>query len=148
MKGLDLCGEIEKPADCLIADIVAVAQDVSKRIGAYVRVDMFVAQNNEIVVQEYTTNHMAGLRHCSARMENGCVNSCFLGEMWKAAGGNATYGGPSTGVPADIEDANAMNDTALCDYAVSIQQEPQYVSTCERGEPSSSSSASILHSVF
>jgi hypothetical protein len=120
MKGLDLCGEIEKPADCLIADIVAVAQDVSKRIGAYVRVDMFVAQNNEIIVQEYTTNHMAGLRHCSARMENGCVNSCFLGEMWQAAGGNAKYGGPSTGVPSDIATANTLGDTALCDYAISI----------------------------
>ena len=130
VKGLDICGALERPDECLIADITAVAKKVSKLIGAYVRIDMFVSKDNEIVVQEYTTNHMGGLRHCSARIENGCINSCFLGEMWKAAGGDTTYGGPPTGIPDAIVKANGLNDDALCEYAIASKQEPEYVPSC------------------
>eukprot|EP00545_Synedropsis_sp_CCMP1620_P013124 CAMPEP_0119003398 /NCGR_PEP_ID=MMETSP1176-20130426/535_1 /TAXON_ID=265551 /ORGANISM="Synedropsis recta cf, Strain CCMP1620" /LENGTH=1216 /DNA_ID=CAMNT_0006954997 /DNA_START=44 /DNA_END=3694 /DNA_ORIENTATION=+ len=148
MKGLDLCGPINKPDDCLINDIVAVAKDVSKTIGAYVRIDMFVSKENEVVVQEYSTNHMGGSRHCSARVNEvtGCVDSCFLGEMWQSTvgGTNALFGGPPTDVPAEIRFASELNETGLCEYAMNSNQIPKYVTTCS---PSSSPSQSPSETV-
>jgi hypothetical protein len=61
------------------------------------RVNMFVA-GNKIWVQEYSTNHMNGLRHCAAKTDDeGCTDSCFLGRMWNDAG--AESGGIPTPVP-------------------------------------------------
>lgn len=93
IKGLDLCGPLpDKP--CL-DDLIAVAEIVGNAIGAYVRVDMFLDVEGNPVVQEYTSNHMGGTRHCSAKLsgDGTCVNACFLGELWNATG-YPEYGGP------------------------------------------------------
>jgi hypothetical protein len=142
MKGLDLCESVDKPDDCIIADIKKVAEEISEKIGAYVRIDMFISKDVEIVVQEYTTNHMGGLRHCSARKENGCIDSCFLGKMWKDAGGNSTYGGPSTGIPQVITDALLLEDDGQCAMAIATVQMPKYSSSCSSA-PSSSPSSTL-----
>jgi hypothetical protein len=72
-----------------------IALKLGARIGVYMRVDMFVA-GGKVYVEEYTTNHMNGLRHCAAKYDTatGCIDSCFLGRMYDEAGGE--YGGPST----------------------------------------------------
>mmetsp|Transcript_18660 Transcript_18660/g.28348 ORF Transcript_18660/g.28348 Transcript_18660/m.28348 type:complete len:822 (+) Transcript_18660:94-2559(+) len=118
MKGLDICGPIEKPDDCIIQDIIDVAKKIGRLVGAYVRVDLFISSNGEVIVQEYSTNHMNGLRHCSAKVDGGCINSCFLGQMWKAAGGHATYGGPATSIPEVITLVNDMSEEDMCQYAM------------------------------
>lgn len=92
---------------------------------------MFVADNDQIVVQEYTTNHMGGRRHCSARLEaDGCINSCFLGEMWNKAG--VSYGGSiaGPGVPPIISDANKATKEELCKMVLNVEQTPEYESLC------------------
>lgn len=47
-----------------------------------------------------TSQHMNGLRHCSAKIdENGCIDPCYQGTMWKEAGGYATFGGSGAPTP-------------------------------------------------
>ena len=48
---LNLCDKVEAVPDCVMNDMVALAQQISQRIGVYVRVDMFLDQNNQIFVQ-------------------------------------------------------------------------------------------------
>jgi hypothetical protein len=44
---------------------------------------------------------MNGLRHCAAKLtDDGCIDSCYLGRMWDAAGG--PYGGAPTSVPTQL----------------------------------------------
>ncbi|KAI2502637.1 extracellular matrix structural constituent [Fragilaria crotonensis] len=90
-KDLYMCDQIPKISDCLLNEMVGIALDLGKRIGVYIRVDMFVV-GNSVYVQEYSANRMNGLRHCAAKTdENGCIDSCFMGRMWNDAG--APFGG-------------------------------------------------------
>jgi hypothetical protein len=103
LKGFDFCGPVPKPADCVWNALLEYAKTLSMAIGVYMRIDAFVTEDGRIYVQEYTRNHAGGLRHCAARTkEDGCVDSCFLGEMWDSAdaGGQGMYGGPLTVAPA------------------------------------------------
>lgn len=131
MKGMDQCEEIKE--EC-IDDIVAVAEKLGQLIGAYIRVDMFTSNNGEVVVQEYTTNHMNGARHCSAKVENGCVNSCFLGQAWLnstfpiGTSDDVHYGGPPPSENTltsflDILKVAGGTREEMCDYV--IGQTPQ-----------------------
>jgi len=86
-------------------------------------------------VQEYSTNHMNGLRHCSARIEDGCINSCFLGQMWKAAGGHETYGGPTTSIPEVIMLVNNMTEEEMCQYAMDTVIDYTTSSSCHPSPP-------------
>ena len=131
IKGLNLCSEVPRPEDCVLADLITVAKEASKKIGVAVRVDMFVSITQEIVVQEYTMNHMNGLRHCSSKTDdNGCIDPCFLGAMWEEASrfGNPLFGGPLTPVPAGIAEWKADLDKCLLAMETSVN--PQYKATC------------------
>lgn len=109
MKGHDLCGPLPlvKPT-CLLSEMVAAAEVISKLIGVYVRIDMFVSGDNKLYIQEYTFNHNYGLRHCSSKLDpaTGCIDSCFMGRLWKDLAMNSTsqdafsLGGPATPVPS------------------------------------------------
>jgi hypothetical protein len=79
------------------------AKQLSRAIGVYIRVDMFVTDDRRIYVQEYTRFHSGGLRHCAAKDRDGCVNSCFLGQTWQGAGGSVLLGGPTLQVPSYLE---------------------------------------------
>jgi hypothetical protein len=83
------------------------------------RVDLFVA-NGKVFVQEYTTNHMNGLRHCAAKFnpDTGCIDSCFLGRAWKAAG--LPYGGVTTAVPSALNGFYALTPKQQCDLLVGV----------------------------
>eukprot|EP00545_Synedropsis_sp_CCMP1620_P004640 CAMPEP_0119006542 /NCGR_PEP_ID=MMETSP1176-20130426/2347_1 /TAXON_ID=265551 /ORGANISM="Synedropsis recta cf, Strain CCMP1620" /LENGTH=872 /DNA_ID=CAMNT_0006958459 /DNA_START=29 /DNA_END=2647 /DNA_ORIENTATION=- len=100
LKGFDLCGPVQKPSDCAWNKMVDIAQTLSSEIGVYMRIDMFLTDDDQIYVQEYTRNHNGGLRHCAAKQKaDGCIDSCVLGSMWKNAGGENMFGGPLTVAP-------------------------------------------------
>jgi hypothetical protein len=107
-------------------DMLAIAQNVSKDIGVYVRVDMFVQQNRTVYLNEISTNHLNGLKHCSARVDNQstCVDSCFQGNMWSetSADGNFTLGGSLMPPPhADFARfLTLQDDEARCELVSSI----------------------------
>ena len=60
----------------------AIATSFSSRIGVYMRLDVFVDGEDTIYVQEHTSSQNGGLRHRTAKEENGCLNSCFLRQLW------------------------------------------------------------------
>lgn len=129
MKGYNLCDRVAVPKACVLQDILSIAKTLSKAIGVYARIDLFVTNAGEVVVQEYTLNHANGTRHCSAKLEGECINSCFLGDMWINAGGNPAFGGPATPPPANyLAYANAVNNK--CAAVANINPIVQYTSNC------------------
>lgn len=104
----------------------AIAIKLSKLIGVYVRmIDIFATDNNEIYVQQYTTfNHLGGSRHCASKIDDsGCVDLCFLGKLWQAAGGDTGMGGPQIS-PFPIPFQNnygSLADTKQCSIALGQQ---------------------------
>ncbi len=82
---------------------------------------MFVTERNEIYVQEYTFNHLGGTKHCAAKKDDvtGCIDSCFLGNLWSENGGDPEMGGPKTARPS-VFDAGygSLTDEAQCSAAM------------------------------
>jgi hypothetical protein len=135
MKGMDICSDLDKVDDCLMNDMLALAKKASEAIGVYIRVDMFLGRDGKIYVQEYSTNHMNGLRHCAAVKDaNGCVDPCFQGAMWKniGTGGNPIFGGPKTPIPSALEQWMLLEDeSAKCgDIVKDTPITPASPSTC------------------
>jgi hypothetical protein len=120
MKGMDLCSALPVIGECVMNDMIALATKASEAIGVYVRVDMFVGPNNEIYVQEFSTNHMSGFRHCSAiKDENNCIDPCFQGRMWKNTG-SSTFGGTETDILPELHSwLNLTSDDACTDIELS-----------------------------
>lgn len=147
MKGFDLCGPLTKPPDCLLNDLIALAKKASAAVGVYARIDLFASGvTNQVYVQEYTMNHMNGIRHCMAQSTASCIDPCYLGVMWQNAGGNATFGGGGVTIPASLLDqmtgvstrcAAAAAGTNLKTSAADIP-----ISTCKHA------SASVLPSSY
>mmetsp|Transcript_6440 Transcript_6440/g.10674 ORF Transcript_6440/g.10674 Transcript_6440/m.10674 type:complete len:1370 (-) Transcript_6440:167-4276(-) len=122
-KDLYICDELPPIEECLMDEMVKAALKLGNAIGVYMRVDMFVV-DGKFYVQEYAANHMNGLRHCAAKATGGCIDSCFLGSMWDAAG--APYGGgPAVAVPAKLAGFRALSAQAQCDLLVDVQA-PDY----------------------
>ena len=126
-KDLYVCEVIPELDPCVLQEMIDIAVGLGDRIGVYMRVDMFVV-NNTFYVQEYSANHMNGLRHCAAKFdEDGCIDSCFLGRMWDAAG--APYGGVVTAVPDKLDNFAALTAEEQCDLLDGVVG-PTYTSTC------------------
>lgn len=136
MKGMDLCSDLEIIDECLMNDMIAVAKKASEAVGVYIRVDFFLGADKKVYVQEFSTNHMNGLRHCSAiKHENGCIDPCFQGEMWKDAAGNSTYGGTPTNIPPPLKEWLALESNAKkCAAVVGAKVESPLATTCS-GSP-------------
>lgn len=132
IKGFDFCGDLTKPDDCAWEDMKAIALSLSEKIGVYMRIDMFLDANNQVWVQEYTDNHNGGLRHCAAKEENGCINSCFLGQLWKAtSGSDLTYGGPIAMEPMWMPGWDLLTHGQQCAGALLTQPwGPLFEPTC------------------
>lgn len=110
VKGVDICSEVPEIEQCIFQDMVNIAKNISMEVGVYIRVDMFVSASGTIRVQEFSTNHINGLRHCSAKLlPNGCIDSCFLGRMWKALASNTTLGGSLEPIPSGLLDFLALS---------------------------------------
>jgi hypothetical protein len=114
-KDMYICQTVGKPSACIIKDMIAAAEKLGSAIGVYMRVDMFVS-GNDVFVQEYSANPMNGLRHCAAKMDGACVDSCFLGRAWKAAG--VPYGGKLTTMPTELNGFGDLTPKAQCDLAM------------------------------
>jgi len=129
-KDLNLCDRIPELDDCLWEEMTEIALELGARIGVYMRVDMFVA-GGKVYVQEYTTNHMNGLRHCAAKFdtETGCIDSCFMGRMYDAAGGD--YGGSTTAVPTKLDKFLTLSAQEQCDLLTDVAA-PDRASSCEQ----------------
>merc|ERR1712183_718380 len=118
-KDMYLCDDVPRVEENVWQEMQRIAVGLGESIGVSIRVDMFVA-DDQIYVQEYATNHMNGLRHCAAKIdENGCVDSCFLGRAWEEAGG--TYGGVSTTVPSSLKDYHLKSASEMCDLVDNVQ---------------------------
>ena len=126
-KDLYSCDHIPKISDCLMKEMIDIALDLVTRIGVYMRVDMFVVENS-VYVQEYTANHMNGLRHCAAKTDDqGCIDSCFLGRMWRDAGG--PFGGIPTPVPAKLRGFASLTPAEQCALLTDVKV-PKHESKC------------------
>jgi hypothetical protein len=107
--------------------MIDLAVRLGDKIGVYMRIDMFV-WDNKVYVQEYTSNHMNGLRHCAAKItDEGCIDSCFLGRMWNDAG--APYGGHATDVPNKLDGFDMLTPKEQCDLLKALPP-TTYVSSC------------------
>jgi hypothetical protein len=115
-KDLYLCDNKSIPQldDCLKKEMIATALNLGSKIGVYIRIDMFVA-DGLVFVQEYTTNHMNGLRHCASKLNayTGCVDSCFIGRAWNVA--VTEFGGPATAVPSALSSFRTLSAQQQCD---------------------------------
>lgn len=130
-KDQDLCGEIPRPGGCTFDNLKAVAVSLSKKLGVYMRIDMFVGGDGQVYVQEYTSNHAGGLRHCASKeTDNGCVDSCFLGKLWKEKSGGTIYGGPQTPMPTILDGWRGNTDASQCSMAVDAASGETFVLPC------------------
>lgn len=118
-KDLYVCDNIPDLDPCLQQEMIDIALDIGNRIGVYIRVDMFVAED-KVFIQEYTINHMNGLRHCAAKfdVQTGCIDSCFLGRMWDAAG---PYGGVVTRIPDKLVGFMALSPSEQCQLLAGVK---------------------------
>lgn len=125
VKGFDLCSSVPEIAPCLFQDMIDLAKKVSLEVGVYIRIDMFAMTDN-FYLQEFSTNHMNGARHCSARLdENDCIDSCFQGRLWikngLSAGSNFTMGGRQTPIPSSLSTLlNTDGFDARCNIVTSM----------------------------
>jgi hypothetical protein len=127
-KGFDTCGDVAPPDACVWEMLLEYGRQLSESIGVYMRIDMFVTDDNRIYVQEYSRSHNGGLRHCAAKLsdEDGCVDSCFLGRNWKNAGGDSLYGGPKLTRPVFLE---GYHTKAAEDQCLVIKEAPSDTSS-------------------
>ena len=135
IKNMDVCTTPLPPIPtCIWNDMRAAARALGSTIGVYMRIDFFVAGTGAVYVQEYTANHNGGLHHCTARDENGCINSCFLGECWKDNGekqyGSQVFGGPRTPEPSILDGWSARAATSQCDVAINQSPPNPPVTSC------------------
>jgi len=116
-RDLPICGNLPTlPPACILQDMRELAVRASEALGVYMRVDMFVSGTNQIYIQEYSPNHMNGIRHCAAVETNdGCTDSCMLGRLWKesSSGGSLLYGSSNTTIPTapTLFDTWALSNT-------------------------------------
>jgi hypothetical protein len=70
------------------------------------------------------------LRHCASKVDaNGCVDSCYMGREWKAAGG--PFGGNATATPSVLNGFLDMDPAAQCDLANQAKPDPtKFQSSC------------------
>jgi hypothetical protein len=127
-KNLNLCGpDIPRPEQCIVNDMVAIAEALSLQIGVYMRIDVFVS-NGQVYVQEYSPNPINGLRHCVAKEEGDCIDSCLLGRKWKGAG--LPYGGMATSVPSLLNDYTDKSPADQCAISSSVTINSSFTSSC------------------
>lgn len=128
-RDLYLCDELTIVSECVLNQMMKVALELEAAIGVYMRVDMFVV-GNSFYVQEYSANHMNGIRHCAAKTVDGCIDSCFLGRMWDDAG--SPYGGTALPVPSVLAGFRAKTADEQCAVLDDVGSPSAYVfDVCE-----------------
>lgn len=52
VKGVGICDTLPPLEDCVLKTMIQLAKTIGKRVGAYIRVDMFVGVEGTVYVQE------------------------------------------------------------------------------------------------
>lgn len=132
-KDLFICDDLPVISECQLLEMADIAIKLGEAIGVYMRVDMFVV-GEKFYVQEYSANHMNGLRHCAAKPgTKGCIDSCFLGREYDTAG--APYGGVAVPVPIALKDFRTQSPQAQCDMVAGVTVPSYDFSRCNVGAP-------------
>lgn len=135
MKGFDLCSDIPVVDPCVWRNMLNVVRQASTLIGVYVRIDMFLSASGLAYIQELTTNHINGLRHCTAKQRaDGCIDACYQGLRWRNAGGNATLGGPLKPLPPTSSFSEFLavaTDGEKCQEAMAYTAFPAKTPSCD-----------------
>ena len=128
-----MCGPVDPPDPCVWNELIRNAKALSRDIGVYMRIDMFVTDDKMIYVQEYTRNHNGGLRHCAAKRHpaDGCVDSCFLGRTWQDAGGEQRLGGPKVPIPEYLNGYSGRTRASKCEGIMNADRD-DFVQVCAR----------------
>ena len=141
IKGFDICrGPLPPIPTCIWDDMMTAARALGNTIGVYMRIDMFVSAEGLVYIQEYTSNHNGGLRHCTARQDpSGCIDSCFMGECWKENGekpnGSLVFGGPRTAEPVILADWSTRTSMVQCNIATGQSPPSPPISSCFTPDP-------------
>jgi hypothetical protein len=131
-KDLYTCNTIPTLPKCVLQDMIDIALDLGRRIGVYIRVDMFEV-DGKVYVQEYSANHMNGLRHCAAKLQgDGCIDSCFMGRLWNKAG--APFGGNVTKVPSSLLGFSNLSPPEQCGLVSASNISTSFRSNCVEEE--------------
>jgi len=109
-----MCSEFAKPKDW--DAILETARSVSKLIGIYMRLDLYVL-HGVVYLGEATFLPTTGKHHCIAqRDDNGCLDPCITGKFLYEK--NKQYdndeGGPITAEPDYMREWRSMNSAERC----------------------------------
>jgi hypothetical protein len=132
------CSDLPPPKS--FPKMLETAKRLSERIGIFMRIDMFENADGEVVLGEFTPFSAFGVYHCAAKVVDGCIDSCFLGRLWKenSLTNDAVYeykegwvknengkfvrralppleGGPITPVPEYLVDWNMLSMREKCE---------------------------------
>lgn len=128
-----LCSDREPPRN--FPKMLDIAKRLSKRIGVHMRIDILAGSGGEVVLGEFTPWSANGLFHCSAKISDGCVDSCFLGRLWNEASTHSSMedangfegdylpnfeGGPITPVPEYLKGWGQMTTKEKCDRIATL----------------------------
>lgn len=111
---LPKCSGFAKPAAW--DAVVQTAKEVSKLIGIFVRLDMYVL-DGKVYLGEATFLPRLGVFHCASQLDqNGCIDSCILGRLWKEKNNqyNTTEGGPRLPEPEYVQEWRKMSPADQC----------------------------------
>jgi len=129
-QSLSICSDVNVDL-CALAEMAEVATAVSSQIGVYIRVDMFLDASDEPRLQEYSTNHMGGYRYCASTVDpvTGCLDPCYLGQMWDENGSNKLYGGDQPTVPSYLADWSTLTAQEQCDRVMATSVPGSFTSS-------------------
>lgn len=125
MKGLDFCNDAPRPIGGTLERLTEVAKRLSERIGVYMRVDMFVDQNEDVIVSELTPNHTNGRVHCTVVEDSasGCLDPCHLGRPWELSSEESEitslHGGAAKSIPSVF--ANGTDFESMCSILINTE---------------------------
>jgi len=75
------CSDVPPPSS--YKKMLTIAKRLSKRIGVFMRIDMFENADGQVVLGKFTPFSSFGNYQCAAKVVDGCIDSCFLGRTWK-----------------------------------------------------------------
>jgi hypothetical protein len=123
------CGDFARPKEW--DKLVAMAKKMSRIIGIYVRIDMYI-HAGEIVMGEATFLPTLGKYHCFAELdENGCIDPCLLGRFLKRQNDvfNNTEGGPLTPQPVSFKGWEELSTKDKCERVMGASSSRSLPST-------------------
>lgn len=120
--GSKRCSDFSKPLEWDL--ITATAKKMSRIIGIYVRIDMYV-HRGEVVLGEATFLPALGKHHCFSTLDqNGCIDPCGLGRFLKQQNElfNNEEGGPIPPEPDVMKGWRHLSDKEKCERVMEVNR--------------------------